>query len=290
MSGSRAQDDQYEASATAPLEALAVRIARSAGELALTRRAEGFSVDVKSSATDVVTDVDREVEAFIRAEVAAVRPGDAVLGEEQGNTPAGSDSAVRWIVDPIDGTVNFMLGLPQWSVSVAVEQRGTVVAGCVVNPSTGTLFRASLGGGAYLDDHREIGRRLTGPRAVALADAIVATGFSYDPGRRARQGRVAGELLAHVGNLRRIGSAALDLCNLAAGWVDFYYEGPLNEWDYAAGLLIAQEAGVSTSGLYGRAAGDALVAGGHPQAAPEFFALLEGLGVGADVPDVIWPA
>jgi myo-inositol-1(or 4)-monophosphatase len=111
---------------------------------------------------------------------------------------------------------------------------------------------------------------------------VLATGFSYDPGRRARQGRAAGELLARVGNLRRLGSAALDLCALAAGWVDLYYEGPLHEWDFAAGLLIATEAGVATSGLRGRPAGTDMVAGAHPEHAEEFFGLLTEVGV-ADI-------
>jgi myo-inositol-1(or 4)-monophosphatase len=169
--------------------------------------------------------------------------------------------------------VNFMLGLPQYAVSIAAEVRGVVVAGCVLNPVTGDVFRAALGGGAYLGD-----RRLAGPRAVPLDQAVVATGFGYDAGHRARQGRVVGELLARVGNLRRLGSAALDLCALGAGWVDAYYEGPLGEWDFAAGALVAAEAGARLSGLAGRPPGPWLVAGAHPDRAEEFFELLVSLG------------
>jgi myo-inositol-1(or 4)-monophosphatase len=158
-------------------------------------------------------------------------------------------------------------------VSIAAEVDGEVVAGCVHNPVSGHLFHAARGHGAFLGS-----QRLAGPRYVPLAEAVVATGFGYDPERRARQGLIAGALLARVGNLRRLGSAALDLCALAVGWVDAYYEGPLGEWDYAAGALIAAEAGVELSGLAGRAAGPWLVAGAHPRLAGGFFAALTELG------------
>ncbi|HJQ00290.1 MAG TPA: inositol monophosphatase family protein [Jatrophihabitans sp.] len=259
------------------LRLLAVELARPAGELMLARQASGLSVASKSSATDVVTDADHAVEELLRTELARRRPGDAVLGEEGGGRD-DQPSSVRWLLDPIDGTVNFMLGLPHFAVSIAAQLHGRTVAGCVLNPVSGDLFQATAGGGAFVGD-----RRLTGPRPVAVAEAVVATGFGYDPALRARQGAVVGRLLARVGNLRRLGSAALDLCALAAGWVDFYYEGPLQEWDFAAGLLIAQEAGACTSGLYGRPPGPHLVAGGHPDQAPAFFDLLTELGAGAPI-------
>ena len=255
------------------LAELAVELAVAGGQLALRGRQAGFAVDTKSSATDVVTDVDRAVEDYLRAEIARRRPNDSVLGEERGDAREDA-SPVRWLVDPIDGTVNFMLGLPVYSVSVAAEVDGRVVAGCVTNPVTGLVFRAAAGHGSYLNDER-----LTGPRSAPLAEAVIATGFGYDRDQRARQGRVVGELLGRVGNIRRLGSAALDLCALAAGWVDGYYEGPLNEWDFAAGALIAAEAGVALSGLRGRPVGAAgMVAGSHPDRAAEFFRLLEELG------------
>ncbi|HEX2904226.1 MAG TPA: inositol monophosphatase family protein [Jatrophihabitans sp.] len=261
---------------TAELAQLAIELARSGGALALQRRQAGFAVSTKSSPTDVVTDADRAVERLVRDELAARRPADSVVGEEAGDD-GRADAAVRWLIDPIDGTVNFMLGLPQWAVSVAAEQDGRVIAGCVYNPVSGELFHASRGGGAYLD-----GLRLTGPRPVPLAEAVLGTGFGYDQDRRARQGRVVGELLGRVGNLRRLGSAALDLCFLAAGRLDLYFEGPLGEWDYAAGLLIAEEAGAITSGLYGRPAGSACVAAGQRDNAADFFALLEAVGAGRE--------
>jgi myo-inositol-1(or 4)-monophosphatase len=259
----------------AELTELAIGLARQAGELALRRREQGLAVDTKSSATDLVTDADRAVEELLRTELAARRPDDAILGEE-GGASAGRDGArVRWLIDPIDGTVNFLLGLPQFAVSIAAQLNGRTVAACVLNPVSGELFSATLGRGAYLGE-----RRLTGPRAVPLAEAVLATGFGYDPALRARQAQLVARVLGRVGNLRRLGSAALDLCFLAAGRLDLYFEGPLGEWDYAAGLLIAQEAGAATSGLGGRPAGPALVAAAHPAVAAEFFALLEELGAG----------
>jgi myo-inositol-1(or 4)-monophosphatase len=259
------------------LRAIAREVCLGAAEVVNRGRALGFGITTKSSLTDVVTDVDLQVERFIRSRLTVLRPQDAVLGEEHGGPPAGQPGRVRWLVDPIDGTVNFMLGLPFYSISIAAEVDGVVLAGCVHNPVSGALFEASLGGGAYLD-----GARLRGPRSVALPEAVVATGFSYDPGRRARQGELVGRLLAQVGNLRRTGSAALDLCALAAGWFDFYFEGPLNEWDFAAGALIAAEAGATLGGLLGRGHGPWMVAAGHPDHCEEFFALLERLGAVAD--------
>jgi myo-inositol-1(or 4)-monophosphatase len=267
------------------LAEIAVELAGRAGALALRHQAAGLSVSSKSSITDVVTDADQAVEEFLRTALAQLRPADSVLGEEGGEGGGTDESAaaglagspVRWVLDPIDGTVNFVLGLPYFAVSIAAQVHGETVAGCVLNPSSGALFRAAAGHGAFLGD-----RRLTGPRSVPLDQAVLATGFSYDPARRARQGHAAGVLLGRVGNLRRMGSAALDLCALAAGWVDLYYEGPLYEWDFAAGLLIATEAGVATSGLRGRPAGTELVAGAHPEHAEEFFGLLTEVGV-ADI-------
>ncbi|MEO7260597.1 MAG: inositol monophosphatase family protein [Jatrophihabitantaceae bacterium] len=255
---------------------IAVELAGRAGALMLRHQAAGLSVSTKSSVTDVVTDADHAVEEFLRTALAQLRPADSILGEEGGAAELAG-SPVRWVLDPIDGTVNYMLGLPQFAVSIAAQVQGRTVAGCVLNPSSGNVFRAAAGHGAFLGD-----RRLTGPRSVPLEQAVVATGFSYDPARRARQGKAVGELLARVGNLRRLGSAALDLCALAAGWVDLYYEGPLGEWDFAAGLLIAAEAGVATSGLRGRPAGVEMVAGAHPERAEEFFELLTAIGV-ADI-------
>jgi len=179
---------------------------------------------------------------------------------------------VRWLIDPIDGTVNFMLGLPQYAVSIAAQLDGRTVAGCVLNPVSGELFSATLGGGAYLN-----GQRLTGPRAVPLAEAVLATGFGYDARLRARQAQLVARMLGRVGNLRRLGSAALDLCFLAAGRVDAYYEAHLNPWDYSAGCLIAAEAGAVVTGLPGHPFGTPLGIAAAPSVAEPFVALLDRL-------------
>jgi myo-inositol-1(or 4)-monophosphatase len=251
---------------------IAVELASGAGEIIQARRGEPLDVLTKSTPTDMVTAVDHEVEAWLSAQIAAHRPGDAILGEESAESPG--HSGVRWIVDPIDGTVNFVLGLPQYAVSVAAEVDGTVVAGCVHNPASGEVFRASLGGGACLD-----GRRLPGPRDVPLARAVIGTGFGYDARRRARQGRVVAALLPSIADIRRIGAASLDLCSVAAGRLDGYFEAGLNPWDWAAGVLVAQEAGCVASGLRGRPAGAGVTAVAGPALAGPFFALLEQLGV-----------
>ncbi|SDH31685.1 myo-inositol-1(or 4)-monophosphatase [Sinosporangium album] len=226
--------------------ALAEDIAREAGEMLLAKRPDRPEVlAVKSSPTDVVTALDRAAEELIRARIAAARPGDAVLGEEGGDTPGGS--GVRWIVDPIDGTVNFLYGLPDWCVSLAVEVDGEVVAGVVNVVPRGEVFTASRGSGAYL-----AGRRLQCNTGVPLPQALVATGFGYESNRREVQAEVLAHVLPRVRDIRRYGSAAADLCAVAAGRVDAYYERGVNTWDHAAGGLIAVEAGARLGGLRGR--------------------------------------
>jgi len=256
------------------LERLAVELAE--GAAAVVRAASGTSVEVsaKTTDTDLVTDVDKQTERWLRDRIEAARPGDGVLGEE--GTGITARTRVRWIVDPIDGTVNFVLGLPQYAVSVAAELDGVVVAGAVSNVALGETFHACLGGGAWLGQ-----RRLTGPRAVDVSRAVVGTGFGYDAGQRARQAAVVARLLPLIGDIRRLGSAALDLCAVAAGRIDAYFEAGLNPWDYAAGALVATEAGCLVSGLRGRPPGRSLTAAAAPATAPAFFALLESLDADA---------
>jgi myo-inositol-1(or 4)-monophosphatase len=251
---------------------IAERLARGAG--ALTVRLRGgdrrLDVDAKSSPTDLVTEVDRASERWLAAELARLRPDDALLSEEGAARTGGS--GVRWVVDPIDGTVNFLYGLRPYAVSVAAERDGRVVAGCVHDPTSGDTFTAALGAGAYLDGARIGGRWL----AAGLAVAVVGTGFGYDAGRRARQGEVLAAVLPRVGNVRRLGSAALDLCFVAAGRLDGYYELGLNDWDRAAGMLVATEAGAIVTGLRGRPPGAVTVAA-SPAVAADLTALLEQL-------------
>jgi myo-inositol-1(or 4)-monophosphatase len=252
---------------------LAERLARGAGALTVRLRSAGgpLGVHAKSSPTDLVTEVDRASERWLADELARLRPDDALLGEEGADRAGGS--GVRWVVDPIDGTVNFLYGLRPYAVSVAAERDGRVVAGVVHDPSSGETFGAALGAGAYLDGIRIGGHWL----AAGLETALVATGFGYDAGLRAGQGEVLAALLPRVGNVRRLGSAALDLCYVAAGRLDGYYEHGLKDWDRAAGLLVATEAGAVVGGLRGRPPGGITVAA-SPAVAAELTTLLEELG------------
>ncbi len=240
-------------SEVAELAELASSIARQAAELLLAGRGRVAVVQTKSSPTDVVTEMDRAAERLIRDRLAAARPGDAVLGEEGGQTGAGR---VRWIVDPLDGTVNYLYGLPDWAVSIAAEVAGEVEAGAVCVPLRRSLFTATRGGGAWLESAWRQGRqRLACNSGVRLSAALVATGFGYAADRRAWQGRVAAAVLPRVRDIRRSGSAATDLCSVAAGQVDAYYEQGVQYWDIAAGGLIAREAGARMGGLHGQPAG-----------------------------------
>jgi myo-inositol-1(or 4)-monophosphatase len=252
----------------AALETIAVDLAEGAARIVARGRGDDWDVSAKSTSTDLVTSVDRATERWLREQIARVRPDDGVLGEEAGDEPGSG--GVRWVVDPIDGTVNFVLGLPQYAVSVAAEMNGAVVAGAVCNPASGETFRAHLGGGAFLG-----GRRLRGPRDVPLERAVVGTGFGYEAARRGRQAAAVETLLPRIGDIRRLGAASLDLCFVAAGRLDAYFEVGLNPWDYAAGSLVATEAGCVTSGLRGRAAGPDFFAVARPGLAAPFFAALE---------------
>ncbi len=259
---------------------MACSVAVAAGRLLLGRGGRATVVATKSSPTDVVTEADQAAEALIRKRLGAARPGDRILGEEGGETGAGSGmggegeggeggySGVRWIVDPLDGTVNYLYGLPDWAVSIAAEAGGMVVAGAVFVPRRDELFSAVLGQGAWLRS----GGPGAGPavqlacnQAVELGQALVATGFGYEAGLRLVQGEVLRGVLPRVRDIRRGGSCAVDLCSVASGSVDAYYERGVNLWDIAAGGLIAAEAGARVTGLHGRPAGPSMtLAAGLP--------------------------
>ncbi len=263
-------------SEVAELAELASSIAQEAAELLLTGRGQVEVVQTKSSPTDVVTEMDRAAEKLIRDRLAAARPGDAVLGEEGGQTGVGR---VRWIVDPLDGTVNYLYGLPDWAVSIAVEVAGEVEVGVVCVPLRRNLFTAVRGGGAWLESAWRPGRqRLACNSGVGLSAALVATGFGYAADKRARQGRVAAAVLPRARDIRRSGSAATDLCSVAAGQVDAYYEQGVQAWDIAAGGLIAREAGARTGGLHGQAAGSEMTIAAAAGLFAELHDLLAGLG------------
>jgi myo-inositol-1(or 4)-monophosphatase len=221
-------------------ELAAAAVAAAAGAARITTEAfrkPRESVSTKSSATDMVSEVDKGSEAAISAVLAELRPDDAVLGEEGANRPG--TSGIRWVVDPLDGTTNYLFGVPSWSVSIAAEHDGTPVVGIVVDPSQGETWGAVAGRGARLngDPIRVADGRST------LATALVSTGFGYGAERRAWQASVLTWLLPRVRDLRRFGSAAVDLCWVGAGRVDAFYEWGLNPWDLAAGALICREAG-----------------------------------------------
>jgi myo-inositol-1(or 4)-monophosphatase len=248
---------------------LAVEAARMAGALLLERVRRGGERDVasKSTPTDLVSDADVAAERAIRELLADRRPGDGFVGEEGGSE--GSSSGLSWVVDPLDGTVNYLFGIPQWSVSVAVRDAERTLAGAVYDPSRNELFTATHGGRARLigpagvavlsgrsappaDDspaHASAGGGSESDAPQTLATAMVATGFSYDAQVRTAQARALARLLPRVRDIRRFGSAALDLAWTAAGRYDAYYERTVNEWDIAAGALICERAGLEVSEL-----------------------------------------
>lgn len=216
---------------------MAERAARLAGGLLLERfGGPARGVEVKSSATDMVSDADREAEQAIAELLARERPDDALVAEE--GAGEGGSSGRRWVVDPLDGTTNYLYGFPAWCVSVALEDGDGGLAGVVHDPWRDETFRAARNAGAELDG-RPIGVR----DHDDLATALVATGFGYDPERRAMQAEVVRRVLPRIRDIRRAGAAALDLAWLAAGRLDGYYERGLNPWDWAAGSLIVREAG-----------------------------------------------
>jgi myo-inositol-1(or 4)-monophosphatase len=238
---------------------IALTVVRPAADLARSMRVDGVDgVSTKSTATDVVTAADRAVEQQVIDALRILRPSDSVVGEESG-TVQGTGSRVRWILDPIDGTVNYLYGIPVYAVSLAVEVDGVVVAGAVRNPVTGHEWTATRGGGAYRD-----GRRLAGSKVTDLSQALLGTGFGYDPARRTYQASVLAQLLGQVRDMRRFGVASIDLCLAAEGAIDVYYEKGLNLWDHAAGGLVAAEAGLLVTGLSGAPVSSALVLAAPP--------------------------
>ena len=339
------------------LLALAADAAAAAGRLLADQGAQARPevVETKSSLTDVVTEMDRRAEALITKRIRAARPGDAILGEEGGETHGApgpqeardpsSPAAVRWIVDPLDGTVNYLYGQADWAVSIAAEVAGTIVAGVVAVPLHGETFLAVRGQGAWLHSTAERGSATEVPaaaglsgtggppgagclpatagspgtgalaaaggppatagspgaggppgagglpgagrpagalqlrctREVPLGQALVGTGFGYLPGRRRVQGEVVAALLPQIRDIRRGGSASVDLCMVAAGRLDAFYERGLNYWDYAAGALIAAEAGARVTGLAGRPVSTSMTVAAGPGLYEELTAVLAAL-------------
>lgn len=251
----------------AELLAVALEAARRAGALLRDGRPADLGVAAtKSSPIDVVTEMDIAAEKLITSHIARLRPDDGVLGEE-GASSEGT-SGIRWVIDPLDGTVNYLYGLPSWAVSIAAEKDGRTLVGVVEAPMRGETYQAVLGGGALVN-----GRPARCRPAPDFAHALVGTGFGYLSQRRAAQAEVVRTLVPRVRDIRRAGSAAIDLCDVGCGRLDAYYERGLNPWDHAAGALIAQEAGARLGGLGGAPAGtDLLLAAG-----PDLFDRLDPL-------------
>ncbi|MEV6581594.1 inositol monophosphatase family protein [Streptomyces sp. NPDC051582] len=265
---------------------VALDAARQAGELLRDGRPADLAVAAtKSSPIDVVTEMDIAAEKLITGILARRRPEDGLLGEEGADVPG--TSGVRWVVDPLDGTVNYLYGLPSWSVSIAAEYGGGTVVGVVAAPMRRETYRAVLGGGAWLDGDgpdgdRPDGLRLACRAAAPLDQALVGTGFAYLQARKEQQAEVALRVIPRVRDIRRGGSAALDLSDVAAGRLDAYYERGLNPWDLAAGELIAREAGALTGGRPGRPASGELALAATPAVFASLQPLLEEAGAWHD--------
>ncbi len=258
---------------------IALSIALRAGELVKLRRSEGVEIAAsKSAPEDIVTLADRESEALIRDALAELRPDDGFFGEE--SAAQNGTSGITWVVDPIDGTVNYAYDIPAYAVSIAAVEGDadpatwTALAGVVVNPAIGEVFTGTAGGGSFLN-----GTALRVRTDVALSLALVGTGFSYSSELRVKQAAVVHGLIDQVRDIRRIGSAALDLCSIAAGRLDAYYERMLNPWDHAAGALIAREAGARVGGLDGAPESKNLLIAAEPQLYRRLETVLASLGV-----------
>ncbi|NIY68802.1 inositol monophosphatase family protein [Streptomyces malaysiensis] len=254
----------------------ALEAARGAGELLRDGRPADLGVAAtKTSPIDVVTEMDIAAEKLITDLLARRRPQDGVLGEE-GTDSAGS-SGVRWVIDPLDGTVNYLYGLPSWAVSIAAEKDGEAVVGVVIAPMRGETFHAVLGQGARLN-----GEPVRCRPAAPLEESLIGTGFGYVRERRIGQARVLNELLPRVRDIRRGGSAAIDLCDVACGRLNGYYERGLNPWDFGAGALIAREAGALTGGRPGVPASTELTIAAAPGLFEPLRGLLDDLGAWHD--------
>ena len=257
------------------LRSVAISAAREAGDLLADRAGQVEVAATKSSPTDVVTEMDSRSEELIRSRILAARPSDAILGEEGGLIGNTDNAPVLWVIDPLDGTVNYLYGLHDWAVSIAAEVEWAdggaadgqvvgvadgqvggevgrkIVAGAVYVPMRGELFCAVRGQGAWLQAGEDYWQPLECGPGVQLDQALVGTGFGYRKERRKVQGEVVAAMLPQVRDIRRIGVASVDLCAVAAGRLDGFYERGLNYWDWAAGALVATEAGAVVGGLNG---------------------------------------
>lgn len=224
---------------------LALKIASEAGDL-LVNRPASWDLTVKSTAIDIATQMDLASEKLIVKSILAARPDDGIIGEEGTSRP--SKSGVTWVIDPVDGTVNYFYGLPGWAISIAAKDENGTLVGVVHSPTVNSTWHASKGGGAFLNDVK-----IACNNPVELNRALISSGFAYDVRDRVEQLKIVNALLPQIRDLRRIGSAAADICHVATGLVDGYFETGLHEWDLAAAELVAREAGavVTTRAWHG---------------------------------------
>jgi len=262
------------------LRSVAISAAREAGDLLADRAGQVEVAATKSSPTDVVTEMDSRSEELIRSRILAARPSDAILGEEGGLIGNTDNAPVLWVIDPLDGTVNYLYGLHDWAVSIAAEVEWAgggvadgqvggeagrkIVAGAVYVPLRGELFCAVRGHGAWLQAGEDYWQPLECGPGVQLDQALVGTGFGYRKERRKVQGDVVAAMLPQVRDIRRIGVASVDLCAVAAGRLDGFYERGLNYWDWAAGALVATEAGAVVGGLNGKPVSSSMAVAAGP--------------------------
>ncbi len=257
---------------------LAMSLAQSAGDF-LVARPEQLRVSTKSTATDVVTHMDQESERLISQALESQRPLDGLLGEE--GAARDSQSGRTWIIDPLDGTVNYLYGLPHWAVSIGLVDEVGGLVGVVYAPVLDCMWVTHRGMGAY---KRQGGytTRISVGQESELARALTGTGFGYASSRRASQARVLSGVLPQVRDIRRLGSCAIDMCAVAEGQLDAYFERGTHSWDHAGGAVIVRESGGIVSGLHGQREGNDIVVATNPQLAPELVALLESLQADTD--------
>jgi myo-inositol-1(or 4)-monophosphatase len=241
---------------------LARRVGADAAAL-LMDRPPAFEIEEKSTAIDIVTQMDKKAETFIVQSILAARPDDGMIGEE--GAAIESTSGITWVIDPLDGTVNYFYGLPGWNVSIAAKDKDGSVVGVVTAPTINSTWWASRGGGAFFN-----GSKIKANEPVELNRAFIGTGFQYDVSHRHRQIENVGRMLPLIRDIRRNGAAAVDICSVAMGALDAYFEDGLKEWDWAAASLVATEAGAKF-GLYGQAPYMTTLAAG-----PTLYAELEG--------------
>ncbi len=241
---------------------LAKKVGTEAAAL-LMDRPPAFEIEEKSTAIDIATQMDKKAETFIVQSLLAARPDDGIIGEE--GAAVESKSGITWVIDPLDGTVNYFYGLPGWNVSIAAKDADGSVVGVVVAPTINSTWWASRGGGAFFN-----GSKIKTNEPVEFNRAFIGTGFQYDVAHRGRQIENVGRMLPLIRDIRRNGAAAVDICSVGMGSLDAYFEDGLKEWDWAAASLVATEAG-ARFGLYGQAPYMTTLAAG-----PTLFAELEG--------------